>query len=165
LITGFGAPVDPFMLDAALFNGGDGIIELFSDHRTGLRLAVGHAKFTAPNTLTETPAPEPVGRPSSRRSPQPAPRPRRGGIHHNTVDLSPQRRLDIPDHRHRRRRPYLHRDQRHPLRRNPRQRTRDRRPPRSLSASSRASPSACASASTCADPRPRNATLAAQPCC
>jgi hypothetical protein len=63
LITGFGPPVDPEIIDAVLLNGGDGIIELFSDDRSGLRLAVGHAKFTAPNTLSETPARQPGGPP------------------------------------------------------------------------------------------------------
>lgn len=63
LITGFGPPVDPLIIDAVLLNGGDGIVELFSEHRTGVRVAVGHARFTAPNTLTETPAPNPGGPP------------------------------------------------------------------------------------------------------
>jgi hypothetical protein len=63
LITGFGSPVDPVIVDAVLLNRGDGIVELFSEHRTDVRLAVGHAKFTAPNTLTETPAPNPGGPP------------------------------------------------------------------------------------------------------
>ncbi len=59
VITGCGAPVDPATLDVALFNSGDGITELFTDHKTGARITVGHAKFTAPNELTETPSPNP----------------------------------------------------------------------------------------------------------
>jgi hypothetical protein len=68
LDTGFGPPVDPYMVDAILFNGGDGIIEVFSDHQTGARLAVGHGRFTAPNTLTETPARNPGGPPDGESS-------------------------------------------------------------------------------------------------
>lgn len=68
LTTGFGAPVDPFTVDAVLLNGGDGIVELFSDHRTGTRIAVGHARFTAPNTLTEMPARNPGGPPDGESS-------------------------------------------------------------------------------------------------
>jgi len=68
LDTGFGPPVDPYMVDAILFNGGDGITELFSDHQTGARLAVGHGRFTAPNTLTETPARNPGGPPDGESS-------------------------------------------------------------------------------------------------
>ena len=59
LITGCGAPVDPFLVNAELFNGGNGLIELFSQPNTGARLAVGHAYFTERGTLTETPAPQP----------------------------------------------------------------------------------------------------------
>jgi hypothetical protein len=59
VMTGCGAPVDPATLDAVLFNSGDGITELLTDHKTGARLTVGHAKFTAPNTITETPSPNP----------------------------------------------------------------------------------------------------------
>ncbi len=63
LITGFGPAVDPFMVDAVLFNAGNGVTELFSDHRSGARISVGHARFTAPNTLTEMPTPNPGGPP------------------------------------------------------------------------------------------------------
>jgi hypothetical protein len=68
VITGCGPPVDPETLDAALFNSGNGIIELFTDHSTGAPIAVGHATFTAPNTLTETPAPNPGCPPSGETS-------------------------------------------------------------------------------------------------
>ena len=38
LITGCGSPLDPFLLDAVLFNGGNGVIELFSKRNTGARV-------------------------------------------------------------------------------------------------------------------------------
>jgi hypothetical protein len=64
VITGCGAPVDPETLDVVLFNTGGGITELFSDRNTGVRITVGHAKFTTPSTITETPPPNPGCPPS-----------------------------------------------------------------------------------------------------
>lgn len=59
LLTGCGAPLDPFNDDVALFNGGDGLIELFTKAGTPARTAVGRRAYAAPNVLTETPAPTP----------------------------------------------------------------------------------------------------------
>jgi hypothetical protein len=68
VITGCGAPVDPANLDVDLFNSGDGITELITEHASGARITVGHAKFTAPNTITETPSPNPGCPPSGETS-------------------------------------------------------------------------------------------------
>jgi len=59
MLTGCGAPVDPLLFDVTLLNGGGDIIQVVSDQHTGVRVDVSHAALTAPNTLTETPAPEP----------------------------------------------------------------------------------------------------------
>jgi hypothetical protein len=68
LETGFGSPFDPFGVVATLFNSGTGVTELFSDAKTGTRLAVGHAEITEPGTLTEEPAPNPGGPPDGESS-------------------------------------------------------------------------------------------------
>jgi hypothetical protein len=63
IISGAGAPIDPFDDDVVIFNSGDGLIELFTNTGSGKRTAVGRRSLTGPGTLSETPAPTPGGPP------------------------------------------------------------------------------------------------------
>src|SRR4051812_4333716 len=55
-----GGPVfDPFIDDVDIFNGGKELVELFTHQRSGVRIGVGRRQFPSPDTLSETPPPQP----------------------------------------------------------------------------------------------------------
>jgi len=62
LTTGVAA-FDPFIDDVKLFNGGDGLIEVFNKQGSATTTAIGHRSYADPRTLSETPAPTPGGPP------------------------------------------------------------------------------------------------------
>src|SRR3954466_9235619 len=59
LRTDGGPLFDPFIDDVDIFNGGKELVELFTHQRDGVRIGVGRRQITAPNTLSETPPPQP----------------------------------------------------------------------------------------------------------
>jgi hypothetical protein len=55
-----GGPVfDPFIDDVDIFNGGKELVELFTHERSGVRIGVGRRQISSPDTLSETPPPQP----------------------------------------------------------------------------------------------------------
>ena len=63
VMTGFGAPFDPFATDVTLFNSGDGVIELVTAKGTNAELGVDRTKFTGPGTISADPPKTPGGPP------------------------------------------------------------------------------------------------------
>jgi hypothetical protein len=61
-ITGLGAPIDPVMFNAALFNTGDGIVEVYTGKLLPIT-AIDRLKFTNPDTQTTNPPLSPGGPP------------------------------------------------------------------------------------------------------
>src|SRR3954469_12343829 len=59
LRTDGGPAFDPFIDDVDIFNGGKELVELFTHQRDGVRIGVGRRQMTSPDTLTETPPPQP----------------------------------------------------------------------------------------------------------
>src|SRR3954452_9841270 len=59
LRTDGGPAFDPFIDDVDIFNGGKELVELFTHQRSGVRIGVGRRQISSPDTLSETPAPQP----------------------------------------------------------------------------------------------------------
>src|SRR5947208_6431063 len=59
LRTDGGPAFDPFIDDVDIFNGGKELVELFTHQGDGVRIGVGRRQMTSPDTLTETPPPQP----------------------------------------------------------------------------------------------------------
>jgi hypothetical protein len=64
LTTGGGPLFDPFVDDVKLFNGGNELVEIFNKQGNDTTTAIGRRTYTDPQTLTETPAPQPGGPPN-----------------------------------------------------------------------------------------------------